>query len=166
MFAYSVNLQWSKDDGGYIAVVPELPGVSAFGESAEDAVSEVQDAAVAYINSLKADGQPVPPPLEMSEYSGQLRVRMPKTLHARLAHLADLEAVSLNTFIVHLLSCGSEASELSLQLRDVIAHTPDTLTEATRGHLQLFSSQLAEVAELQTAPEGPRLVALTGGKHA
>lgn len=41
-----------------------------------------------------------------SQYSGQWRVRVPKSLHAELALRAKLEGVSLNTLIATLLAKG------------------------------------------------------------
>ncbi|MFW5735185.1 MAG: toxin-antitoxin system HicB family antitoxin [Oceanidesulfovibrio sp.] len=43
-------------------------------------------------------------------YSGQIRLRMPKTLHASLSRLAETEGVSLNTYLVHLLSAQAGAT--------------------------------------------------------
>lgn len=39
-----------------------------------------------------------------NDYSGRLLLRMPKTLHQRLAEAAEKEGVSLNQYIVFLLS--------------------------------------------------------------
>jgi predicted RNase H-like HicB family nuclease len=41
---YLVEVFWSDDDEGYIAVVPYLPGCSAFGTTPEAAVHEIGDA--------------------------------------------------------------------------------------------------------------------------
>lgn len=38
------------------------------------------------------------------EFSGQLRLRLPKTLHKQLAQAAAIEGISLNMLIVYLLS--------------------------------------------------------------
>lgn len=38
---YAIEIFYSEEDGGYIAVVPELPGCSAFGETPEEALKEV-----------------------------------------------------------------------------------------------------------------------------
>ncbi len=100
MFRYSINLRWSEEDKGYVAEVPELPGVSAVGETPEEAVTEVKDAAAACIESLKEDRLPVPEPRKIPHYSGQLRLRMPKTLHARLASMAEADGISLNQFLL------------------------------------------------------------------
>lgn len=43
---------------------------------------------------------------EDDTYSGKLLLRMPKSLHRRLAEEADRENVSLNQYIVSLLSRG------------------------------------------------------------
>jgi hypothetical protein len=44
--------------------------------------------------------------LEAREYSGSLRVRMPKHLHRDLAQQAERDGVSLNTLIIALLERG------------------------------------------------------------
>jgi predicted HicB family RNase H-like nuclease len=46
---------------------------------------------------------------EAREYSGSLRVRMPKHLHRDLARQAEQDGVSLNTLIVALLERGMGA---------------------------------------------------------
>ena len=42
MTDYNINVFYSKADGGYIADIPDLKYCSAFGETPEDAVREVQ----------------------------------------------------------------------------------------------------------------------------
>ena len=37
---YRFDLNWSDEDDGYIAVCPEFPGLSAFGETAEESLAE------------------------------------------------------------------------------------------------------------------------------
>jgi antitoxin HicB len=104
MFRYSVVIKWSDEDEGYIGTVPELPGLSAFGETYEDALSELECASEAFVEALKESGKALPEPQKQLPYSGQLRVRMPKSLHAKLAASAEDEGISLNTYIVSLLS--------------------------------------------------------------
>ena len=111
-FKYSIVLQWSDEDEGYVALVPELPGVSAVGDTPEEAVAEVKDASQACTESLEELNIKIPEPNHLPEYSGQLRLRMPKSLHARLATQAKLEGVSLNSYIVHLLSSGDEKKKI------------------------------------------------------
>lgn len=42
MHKYTIGIFYSEEDKGYIAVVPELPGCSAFGETEEDALKEIK----------------------------------------------------------------------------------------------------------------------------
>jgi len=39
---YHINIFYSKEDRGYIADIPDLEACSAFGETAETALKEVQ----------------------------------------------------------------------------------------------------------------------------
>jgi len=56
MFKYSVNTYWSDEDEGYVAFIPELPGLSAFGDTPEEAVAEAKIAADGFIKVLQEDG--------------------------------------------------------------------------------------------------------------
>jgi antitoxin HicB len=94
-FRYSVVMAWSLEDGGYIAAIPELPNLSAFGETAEEAAREVE-----------VSGSPAPAPQELPSFSGQFRVRLPASLHEALVKHARREGVSLNTLVVGLLAEG------------------------------------------------------------
>lgn len=49
---------------------------------------------------------------ESKLFSGQFRVRIPKSLHARLAAQAVKEGVSLNTYVIMLLSTHNVAHEM------------------------------------------------------
>ncbi len=109
-FRYSVTMAWSREDGGYIATIPELANLSAFGETAEEAAREIEVAADAYIEALEESGSPTPAPLELPSFSGQFRVRMPASLHQSLVHRARREGVSLNTLVVSLLAEGLGAA--------------------------------------------------------
>ncbi len=51
-----------SEGGGFVALVPDLPGCMADGETAEAALSSVRDAVVAWIDEAKTLGRPVPPP--------------------------------------------------------------------------------------------------------
>jgi antitoxin HicB len=52
-----VEVFWSDDDEGYIVVVPDLPGCSAFGETPEAAVHEIGGAIEAWIGACRAVGR-------------------------------------------------------------------------------------------------------------
>ncbi len=108
MFKYSFVLQWSEEDEEYVAVVPEFPGVSALAETPEEATSQAKEVAESWLATLKEEGRSLPEPRLLATFSGQLRLRMPRSLHSKLAQQAELEGVSLNTYLVGLLSGQAE----------------------------------------------------------
>ena len=49
------------EDGMYVAEVPSLPGCISQGQTREEAVEHVREAIAAYLESLEAHGDPIPP---------------------------------------------------------------------------------------------------------
>jgi antitoxin HicB len=62
MTKYLIEVFWSDEDQGFIAITPDLPGCSAFGETATEAVRELEDAQAAWIEACRASGDPIPEP--------------------------------------------------------------------------------------------------------
>ena len=62
MNEYSISVFFSEEDGGWIAEIPDLPGCSAYGDTAERAVAEVGLAKEAWLEAARAEGRPVPNP--------------------------------------------------------------------------------------------------------
>jgi antitoxin HicB len=59
---YLVEVFWSDEDEGYVAVAPDLLGCSAFGETPEEAVREMQDAMASWLEACERMGRPIPEP--------------------------------------------------------------------------------------------------------
>ena len=104
MNRFSCSVAWSEEDEGYLAKSLEIAGVTAWGTTASEAVRELSVAVEAAIESYKEEGWDIPSPRTVQSYSGQFRLRLPKSLHAWMAREAHLEGVSLNTFAVARLS--------------------------------------------------------------
>jgi antitoxin HicB len=96
-----------EEGGGYLVSFPDLPGCIADGKTPEEALHEAQDALESWLRTAKQFGDPIPKPRKTTtEYSGQWRMRAPKSLHASLANRAKEEGVSLNTLAITLLAHG------------------------------------------------------------
>jgi predicted RNase H-like HicB family nuclease len=108
---YSMQLFWSEEDQEYVAVIPEFPYLSALAATPEQAVHEAEIVLGLALDHMAEIGQDPPEPLTLSGYSGEIRVRMPRTLHRKLAARARMENVSLNTLMVSLLAEGIGAME-------------------------------------------------------
>ena len=62
MSDYHINIFYSRADGGYIADIPDLEACSAFGDTPEEALREVQRAKRAWMQAARKEGKPVPRP--------------------------------------------------------------------------------------------------------
>ena len=51
------------EDGVYVAEVPSLPGCISQGRTRAEALENIKEAIAAYLESLKAHNEPVPPPI-------------------------------------------------------------------------------------------------------
>ena len=66
---YPAQVFWSEEDNGFIALAPDLPGCSAFGESKAEALTELDDAIEAWIAAANSAGNPVPKPSKIPALS-------------------------------------------------------------------------------------------------
>ncbi|HSM61476.1 MAG TPA: toxin-antitoxin system HicB family antitoxin [Longimicrobiales bacterium] len=117
-YRYSVDACWSDEDQAFVAVCPELGGLSALGATRQEAVVALEEVVEMALEAVAAEGKPLPVPRVRPAYSGQFRVRLPRSLHAWLAEEAAREGVSLNTFVVTRLSeaRGNRAPRTSVRL--------------------------------------------------
>jgi antitoxin HicB len=97
-------VEWSAPDEAYVARVPALPGCAAHGDSEGEAAHEARVAAEAIVAAMRDHKRPIPPSDIVTDYSGNIRLRLPRTLHADLSRRADAEGVSLNALMVSMLS--------------------------------------------------------------
>ena len=63
MSKYAIEIFYSEEDEGYIAVAPELPGCSAFGETEEKALTEIKIAMELWLETAMQQARPIPVPL-------------------------------------------------------------------------------------------------------
>jgi predicted HicB family RNase H-like nuclease len=96
---YSFTVVWSEDDACFIGRVDEFPSLAAHGSTQEKALREIRHVVEYVLEDLAAEKENVPVPLSKRPFSGKLNVRMPKTLHRRLAAESEREGVSLNNWI-------------------------------------------------------------------
>lgn len=104
---FEVRPLTKEEGGGYLVTFPDLPGCMADGATVEDAIQEAVDAERSYLATIKELG------IEAAPASGKFVLRVPKSLHARLAAKAKGEGVSMNTLAVTILaeSMGPRSSK-------------------------------------------------------
>jgi predicted RNase H-like HicB family nuclease len=113
---YPVKIEYDDEDALFIAGFPDLPGCSATGSTVPEAYEHALEAKGEWLRVTLEQGLPVPRPSKTRDYSGRILVRLPVSLHATLADSAGLNGVSLNQYIVHLLSAGMVGDQVSSKL--------------------------------------------------
>jgi predicted RNase H-like HicB family nuclease len=103
---YNIVLRYVNDESGayYFATVQELDGCMSDGATLEETYANIQEAMEGWIETRLEAGFHIPEPLGADKYSGKFVVRLPKSLHRRLAIEAEKEGVSLNQYTLYKLS--------------------------------------------------------------
>ncbi len=75
----------TADEGtGYLIEFPDVPLCMSDGPTVEEAIANGRDALKCCLLTMKEFGDPIPKPGSAEAASGQFRLRVPKTMHARL----------------------------------------------------------------------------------
>ena len=104
--AMSYRLEIVRDDaeGGFVASYPDLPGCITCGETEEEAVKNALDAKKVWLEAALEEGLAIPAPDSLEAYSGQFKLRLPRSLHRSLAEHSQREGISMNQYCVYLLA--------------------------------------------------------------
>jgi predicted RNase H-like HicB family nuclease len=122
---YPYELTRDPEEGGYFATHPDLDGCAAQGETAEEAVAQLDEARELWIETRLEDGLAVPEPAP-EEPSGRVSLRMPSSLHAKLIRIADRQGVSLNLILNSILAEYVGGVGAETVLRDAVRELVDT----------------------------------------
>ena len=106
---YRMEIVEDRDESGYVVSFPELPGCITCGETVESAVANAEDAKREWITAALEDGITIHEPDDLENYSGQFKLRIPKSLHRSLTEHARREGISMNQYCVYLLSKNDAA---------------------------------------------------------
>lgn len=101
---YRIEIIPDTEEGGFVVRYPELTGCLTSGKTIPAALRNAEDAKKAWLEAALEQGIDIPKPSVMEEYSGQFKLRLPKSLHRSLAQHAKEEGISMNQYCVYLLS--------------------------------------------------------------
>jgi len=108
--------KWADGDGPYyVARVLELQGCMIHGDTAEEALHEIEDVKRDWIKTNLEIGNKMPEPLRTRKYSGKIILRMPPSLHETLVKIAELDGVSFNQYMVSALSRHAGRDEIKIK---------------------------------------------------
>lgn len=111
----------SDPDGGYVAEIDELPGCMTQAETLDEALKAIEDARQLWIKTAYEEGQDIPLPRDIEEYSGKFMVRIPRSLHRNLIRAAKREGVSLNQYVTSLLAAGVQGDVIKEKMDAVLS---------------------------------------------
>lgn len=102
--SYRMEIIEDTKEGGFVVSYPDLPGCVTCGETVESAVANALDAKKAWIEAALEEGILIHEPDSLDDYSGQFKLRLPRSLHRALAEHSQREGISMNQYCIYLLS--------------------------------------------------------------
>ena len=127
-----------EEGGGYVATIPQLGSRTfvADGETPAEAIEALDVLRRHLIPELLAEGVELPEPREepeaIEQYSGNLVLRIPKSLHAQLAAEARRNGCSLNKYATQLLAQNLERGWWSAHVRELSERIDAAIATPTR----------------------------------
>ncbi|MBU4404517.1 MAG: toxin-antitoxin system HicB family antitoxin [Candidatus Aminicenantes bacterium] len=97
---YTYRIEWSEEDGVFVARCVEFPGLGGHGRSQEAALRQIKVAVAEALKWLRDDKREAPEPLGSKKFRGHLSLRVPPEVHRELAIKAAEEKVSINQLIL------------------------------------------------------------------
>lgn len=97
---YTYRVFFSAEDDEYVATCVEFgPLLSWLAATPHEALSGIEQAVTDAIEDMRDTDETPPTPIADQHYSGRFNVRIPESLHRRLAMEAAEQRISLNRLI-------------------------------------------------------------------
>jgi antitoxin HicB len=93
-------------DGGYVIEYPDLPGCMTQVESLDEVSGAAGEILELWLDAARASGFHIPEPVRPEAFSGKFVLRLPRSLHRRLAERAGGGGVSLNQLATTFIAKG------------------------------------------------------------
>ena len=108
---YRLEIVPDNTEGGFTAWYPDLPGCITTADSIDGIIRNAIDAKKAWLEASVEDGVEITEPVNENpeNYSGQFKLRIPKSLHMTLSVNARREGISMNQYCIYLLSKAGSA---------------------------------------------------------
>ncbi len=93
---YTYRVTWSDEDGEYVGLCAEFPGLSWLASAPELALRGIRSVVATAVDDLQKNQDPIPEAMASRSFSGKFMVRVPPEVHRELAVEAAESGVSLN----------------------------------------------------------------------
>lgn len=138
------------EPSGFHAEIFEFSGCFAQGETVQEAYTNLERAADAWIEACLLRGQSVPEPSTSVTYSGRIVLRLPRGMHRKAAAFAEKDDTSLNTFLVSAVSARVGAEDFCDVLTQRLEQrVVDVVLMASRAWVEHWSSESATTKNIE-----------------
>lgn len=96
---YSYRVMWSEEDGEFVGLCAEFPGLSWLEPDIGAALRGIVQLVEQAVADMHDQGEPVPEPIGARTYSGRFQVRIPPQRHRLLVMEAAEQGISLNRLV-------------------------------------------------------------------
>lgn len=104
---YKIEIVKDEAEGGYVLAIPDLKGCLTCADKLDQGIKMLEDAKKQWLIAAIESGCEIPEPNLIEDYSGQFKLRLPKSLHKELAEKSKYEGISMNQYCLYLLSKNS-----------------------------------------------------------
>ena len=104
---YKIEIVKDEAEGGYVLLIPDLKGCLTCADKLDIGIEMLEDAKKQWLIAAMESGYEIPEPNVLEDYSGQFKLRLPKSLHKELAEKSKYEGISMNQYCLYLLSKNS-----------------------------------------------------------
>lgn len=109
---YKIEIVKEELEDGYVISIPELKGCITTADNVEKGMKLIEDAKKEWIKAALESEYEIPEPNSIEKYSGQFKLRIPKSLHKNLAEKSRQEGISMNQYCMYLLSKNITSREI------------------------------------------------------
>ena len=154
---YRMEIVEDREEGGYVVSYPDLPGCLTCGETIESAVENARDAKRVWLEAALEEGVSIPMPDSLEDYSGQFKLRLPRSLHRALAEHSQREGISMNQYCVYLLAKNDALHAGSKESFPALRSGERGLFLFSPSFFAFFARKIAGTYSLTTQPKGVTL---------
>lgn len=108
---YRIEIIKDAEKNSFVAYCPEFEGCITAAYTAIEAIESLEDAKRTWLSSALEHGDSSPEPDYTLNFSGQIRLRVPKSLHRRIFMEAKEEGVSMNQYCIIKLASAVRAKD-------------------------------------------------------
>ena len=96
---YTYRVMWSEEDEEHVGLCAEFPSLSWLAETHGEALNGIVELVAGVLKDMARSKEPIPEPLSLRRFKGNIALRVPPEQHRELAMEAAEQGVSLNRLI-------------------------------------------------------------------